>query len=64
MEVYDAALEATLVHELGRSTNVARERRLTATYHDRYEEKMERVDQACRDRLAGELGTTDGEIRF
>jgi hypothetical protein len=63
MQVNDAALEPALVHELELGTNVARQCALAATYNDRSEKEMELVDQACGDRLAGQLGTTDGDVR-
>jgi hypothetical protein len=60
--VDDAASEAALADELELGTDVGSQRALAATYEDRYEEEMELVDQACGDGLAGELGTTDGDV--
>ena len=63
MQVNYAASEPALVEELELGTNVARQCALAATYDDRYEKEMKVVDQACGDRLASELGTTDGDVR-
>jgi len=64
VEMNDVAFEAALAQELKLSTHVVRQRALTATHDDRAEEQMALVDQARGDRLAGELGTTDGDVRY
>jgi hypothetical protein len=62
VEVDDAAVEATLVQELEVCAHVVRQCAFAATHHDRVEEQLALVDEACRDRLAGELGTTYRQV--
>src|SRR5437588_3789902 len=64
MKMDDAALEAPLAHELEVCPHTVGQCTLAATHHDRVEEEVVFVDEACRDRLASELGTTYRDVRF
>ncbi len=58
VDVNDAVPEAALIEKLESRADVVRQGSLAASYHDREQEHMARVDQPGADRLAGEAPPT------
>src|SRR5439155_3590630 len=63
-EVDHAVAETALAQQLELHADVVGEALVAAAHHDGRNEQVDLVDQASPDRLAGEVGTANGEVSF
>ncbi len=63
MQVHHAVAEPAFVHQLEVNAHIVREVPRTAAHHDGRDEQVDLVDQPGPDRLGGEAGAANGDVR-